>query len=271
MGNNKQQCLSLIAEKSNHFKPDIAIVLGSGLGAFADQVDIICDLPYQDLPGFPEPGVGGHAGCLRLGHIGGTAVALLMGRAHYYEHGNPAAMRLPVEVLAGLGCDTLLLTNAAGSLLHAAPGSVMMLTDHLNFTGQSPLFGIDSDHRFVDMSTAYNPEIQKKLVQIAEQNDITLHQGVYAWMSGPQFETPSEIKALRIMGADAVGMSTVPEVILGQFYGMKVGALSIITNYAAGMLSLALSHDQTIEYAAKAAGDVRTLLTEFVSQFKRSN
>ncbi len=175
-----------------------------------------------------------------------------------------------VETLHGLGCETLLLTNAAGSLLpEAQPGSVMMLTDHINFTGVSPLFGETETSRFVNMADAYNPSLCDKFRDAAKTKNITLHEGVYIWFCGPSFETPAEIKAAKLLGADAVGMSTVPEVILARFYGLNVAAVSIITNMAAGMSDEHLTHDHSIENAAKAKSDLQKLLSEFLLQYNK--
>ena len=250
-------------------KPQVAIILGSGLGPFADTLEPIAEISYGDLPGFPEPGVGGHAGRLILAKVGDTVAAVLQGRAHYYEKGEADVMAVPVRTLAAIGCETLILTNAAGSLLtEAGPGAVMLITDHLNMTGVSPLFGETGNERFVNMGDAYEPALNQLFMSIAEKQQIELHQGVYAWMSGPQFETNAEIRALRTLGSDAVGMSTVPEVILGKHQGMKVAALSIITNYAAGMSETPLSHEQTIDKAALATESVKTLLTRFLEEYQ---
>lgn len=248
------------------FKPRIGIVLGSGLGDFADAVDAVATLPYGDLPGFPRPGVGGHAGRLVLGHIGTMPVALMQGRAHYYEHGRPDGMRAAIECLKQIGCDILLLTNAAGSLRpEMPPGSIMLIEDHINFTGVSPLFGESGDARFVDMVDAYDPVLRQRLRHAAEQAGIALQGGVYIWFCGPNFETPAEIRAAKALGADAVGMSTVPEVILARYVGLKVAALSIITNPAAGMGAMPLTHAQTMAAGKRASEDVCRLLTAFLA------
>ena len=254
--------------------PKVAIILGSGLGPFADTLEPIAEISYSELPGFPEPGVGGHAGRLLLakgvkGAEVDTTFVVLQGRAHYYEKGEADVMAVPVRTLAAIGCETLVLTNAAGSLLtEAGPGAVMLITDHLNMTGVSPLFGETGNQRFVNMGDAYEPALNQMFLSIAEKQDIELHQGVYAWMSGPQFETNAEIRALRTLGTDAVGMSTVPEVILAKHQGMKVAALSIITNYAAGMSETPLSHEQTIDKAALATESVKALLTHFLKEYQ---
>lgn len=201
----------------------------------------------------------------------GHPLIILNGRVHFYEQGEAGVMAPVIATLNDLGVETLIITNAAGSLLNAAPGSVMMIKDYINFTGQSPLFGVEDNRRFVSMSKAYDAQYRYQLRQIAETNDIHLAQGVYAWMVGPQFETPAEIRAIRMMGADAVGMSTVPETILARYHGMKVAALSIITNYGAGMEDVRLSHEQTLEYAPKAAAKVQILISGFLANLYQTN
>ena len=268
MGNNK--AVEIIRSKADGRHPKVAIILGTGLGPFAENIENKIIFSYKDLPGFPDAGVKGHAGQLILGQINDIEIVVLQGRAHYYESGKPDIMRIPVETLHGLGCETLLLTNAAGSLLpEAQPGSVMMLTDHINFTGVSPLFGETETSRFVNMADAYNPILCDKFRDAAKTKNITLHEGVYIWFCGPSFETPAEIKAAKLLGADAVGMSTVPEVILARFYGLNVAAVSIITNMAAGMSDEHLTHAHSIKNAAKATSDLQTLLSEFLLQYNK--
>jgi purine-nucleoside phosphorylase len=264
-----EQCVAVIRARAPDFRPRAGIVLGSGLGDYANEFAPVASISYADLPGFPAPGVAGHAGKLILGKVGGTPVALLAGRAHYYEHGDASVMKVPVRTLAALGCEMLVLTNSAGSLkLDMPPGRVMLITDHINFTGQSPLFGETGSERFVDMVGAYDATSAQRLKDIAEARNIPLHQGTYMWFCGPSFETPAEIRAANVLGADAVGMSTVPEVILARHAKMKVAALSIVTNFAAGMSDEKLSHAHTLENAKRAAESVRTLLNEFISNLK---
>ncbi|MCX7364328.1 MAG: purine-nucleoside phosphorylase [Alphaproteobacteria bacterium] len=248
----------------DRFKPRVAVVLGSGLGGFADDVDAVETIPYGDLPGFPTLGVGSHVGRLVLGHVGPTKVAVLQGRAHYYERGRADEMKGAIRALAAAGCETLLLTNAAGSLrLDMGPGAVMAISDHINFTGVNPLFGDTGDSRFVDMVDAYDPKLRVALRAAGDD----VHEGVYIWFSGPSFETPAEIRAARTLGADAVGMSTVPETILARQAGMKVAGLSLMTNYAAGLGGESLSHEQTLTVANEAAGKVRRLLRTFLERY----
>ena len=259
----------VIARAAPGFRPRVAVILGSGLGGFVEGVKQAAAIPYGDLAGFPSTTVGGHAGRLVLGHVGPTPVALLQGRVHYYERGQIDEMRVPIRTMAELGCETVLQTNAAGSLRpDMPPGSVMAIRDHINFTGQNPLFGIGSgNERFVDMVDAYDPALRKKLLDAAQAADVVCHEGVYIFFSGPSFETPAEINAARVLGADAVGMSTAPETVLARHAGMKVVALSLMTNYAAGLVPGALGHDHTIAVASAASGNVARLLYTFLEQY----
>ncbi|MBE0531923.1 MAG: purine-nucleoside phosphorylase [Rhodospirillales bacterium] len=245
--------------------PSFAIVLGSGLGAVADALTDAVAIPFGDLPGFPLPLVRGHAGRLVLGRLGGRDVAVMQGRAHYYEAGDVAAMKVPLRALAITGCPAMIFTNSAGSLrLEVGPGSLMMITDHINFAAANPLIGEPGEESFVDMTEAYDAELRARLRAAAGRLDIPLHEGVYAWFSGPSFETPAEIHAARTLGADAVGMSTVPEVLLARWLGLRIAALSIIANPAAGMAGKALTHETSVTEAARAADDLTRLLTTFL-------
>ena len=258
----------VIARAAPGFRPKVAVVLGSGLGGFAADVKTIATIPYGELQGFPQTTVGSHAGKLVLGHVGPTAVAVLQGRAHYYERGRADEMKGAIDTLAGLGCETLLQTNAAGSLrLDMPPGSAMAITDHINFTGVNPLFGESGDGRFVDMVDAYDPKLVAQMLAAAKSANILCHDGVYIWFSGPSFDTPAEIRAARVLGADAVGMSTVPETILARRAGLRVAALSLMTNYAAGLSRDKLGHEQTIAVARESEGRMRRLLRLFLEQY----
>ncbi|MEQ1941462.1 purine-nucleoside phosphorylase [Mesorhizobium sp. VNQ89] len=240
----------ILKSKLGSLKPYVAIVLGSGLGPLADEVSNPVRIPYADLPGFPPSGVSGHAGEVVAGEFGGRPVLLLAGRAHYYEHGDAGVMRPVLEALAAIGIDRLILTNAAGSLREdIPPGSVMLITDHINFSGSNPLFGEPSERRFVGLTEAYDARLRAAIEASAEATGTPLAKGVYMWFSGPSFETPAEIRMARVMGADAVGMSTVPEVILARFLGLRVAACSVVTNLAAGMTGSELSHQETKDMA----------------------
>ena len=255
---------TLIRSRAGDAPPVLGLILGSGLGHLAEEVEGVA-IPYDDLPGFPHAGVSGHNPKLVIGTLEGARVAVFGGRAHYYEHGNPAEMRVPLEVLKALGCTQLLLTNAAGSLRSdIPPGDLMMLNDHIAFAGANPLIGEPSDARFVPLTEAHDAEIRAGLSRAAEAEGIPLPQGVYCWFSGPSFETPAEIRAAKVLGADAVGMSTVPEVILARFLGLRVAAISVITNMGAGMADEQISHEQTKAMAPLGAAKLERILRRYL-------
>ena len=246
--------------------PAVGIVLGSGLGDFATTLEGAVTVPYGELEGFPTPGVSGHTGSLIVGRISGLPVAVMAGRGHYYEHGRPDAMRPALETLKALGIGDLIFTNAAGSLRKDfPPGAVMLITDHINFSGTNPLIGEPSDARFVGMSEAYDAALQRAALKAADEEAVDLHRGVYMWFSGPSFETPAEIRAARALGADAVGMSTVPEVILARFLGRRVLAFSVVTNYGAGMTDGELSHGETKEMAPRGGEKLTRVLKRLLA------
>lgn len=263
-----EEALALVRRRLPDLRPRLGLVLGSGFGEVAAEVEEPQVFGYGELPGFPRASVAGHAGRLVLGRLEGVAVALLQGRAHYYERGDAAAMKLPIRLLRALGADALLLTNAAGSLrADMPPGSFMAIADHLNLTGVSPLFGEEGAGRFASMVDAYDPALRDLLVRAARRAGERLHEGVYVWFSGPQFETPAEIRAARLLGGDAVGMSTVPETILARHAGLRVAGLSLVTNMAAGLGAEALSHAHTLGLAAEAAARARGLIRAFVREY----
>ncbi|KQV44319.1 MULTISPECIES: purine-nucleoside phosphorylase [unclassified Rhizobium] len=256
----------LLKVRISGLQPRYGIVLGSGLGSLVEGVTDAVRISYADVPGFPVSAVSGHAGELVAGRIGGVPVVVLSGRVHYYERGDANAMRGPIETLKALGIEALILTNSAGSLREdLPPGSVMMITDHINFSGESPLIGVDSDARFVGLTAAYDAELADAIRAAAIKLDIPLGAGVYMWFSGPNFETPAEIRMARILGADAVGMSTVPEVILARFFGLKVAAASVITNYGAGMTGAELSHHETKDMAPVGGQRLAAILKTMIS------
>lgn len=243
----------------------IGLILGSGLGHLAGAVQGVA-IPYADLPGFPHAGVSGHNPNLVIGDLEGVRVAVFGGRAHYYESGDPGVMRLPLEVLADLGAGALIATNAAGSLRpDIRPGDLMLLSDHINFSGLNPLIGEPTDRRFVPMTDAHDPALRAGLKAAAAAEAVPLAEGVYAWYSGPSFETPAEIRAIRTLGADAVGMSTVPEVILARFLGLRVAAVSTITNMAAGLSDEQISHDHTKAMAPLGAAKLERVLRRWLA------
>ncbi len=264
-------CAALVRARTD-LKPRIGLVLGSGLGAFADTVEDAVRFPFTDLPGFPISTVTGHRGELIVGRIAGVPIALLSGRAHYYEHGDAAAMKTPIATFAELGCEAVILTNAAGGLdPDVGPGELMIITDHINFAGTNPLFGEMGDKRFVGLTQAYDLDLQAAFRAAAETEGVRLSTGVYMWFNGPSFETPAEIRAARILGAQAVGMSTVPEVILARYFGLKVAAVSTITNFAAGMTGNELSHEETKENGPKGAEKLKRLLPRVIAAFGRES
>ncbi|MEX2518051.1 MAG: purine-nucleoside phosphorylase [Paracoccaceae bacterium] len=249
--------------------PRIGLILGSGLGAMTDEMEHATRFPSADLPGFPISGVSGHAGALTLGRLEGVEVAMLSGRQHYYEAGDAAAMRPVLECFKALGVELVFLTNAAGSTRQEIPpGSLMAIRDHINFSGRDPLIGREGDDRFVSMVNAYDDKLRLRLRWWAEEAGLELVEGVYAWFSGPSFETPAEISAIRTLGADAVGMSTAPECVIARHLGLPVCAVSVITNYAAGMTGADLSHAETKSEAAKAESRFRALIRAFVGSYR---
>jgi purine-nucleoside phosphorylase len=258
--------IDLLVERLDGLVPRTAIVLGSGLGSLVDDVTDQVRVPYAELNGFPHGGVTGHAGELVAGYLGRAPVIMLSGRAHYYEHGEARAMRFPLEVMKGLGVQSLILTNSAGSVREdMPPGSVMQITDHINYSGMNPLIGEQGDGRFVGMTSAYDQDLSLEMRNAAIRKGIPLFGGVYMWFSGPSFETPAEIRMARTLGADAVGMSTVPEVILARYFGLRVAAASVITNFAAGMTGAELSHDETKDMAPVGGKHLAAVLREMLS------
>ncbi|WAP70485.1 purine-nucleoside phosphorylase [Jiella pelagia] len=247
--------------------PVAAMVLGSGLGDLTARVAVAARIPFAEIPGFPVSAVSGHAGEVVLGRLGGRSVMIVSGRAHYYESGDAAAMRPVIEAIAGLGIGRLLLTNSAGSVrADIPPGSVMIIEDHIAFSGMNPLIGEASDSRFVGMTRAYDEGLRAGLAAAATTLGEPVFGGVYMWFSGPSFETPAEIRMACILGADAVGMSTVPETILARFFGLKVVAASVITNFGAGMTGAELSHDETKEMAPKGGARLSRIVEAMLAE-----
>ena len=255
-------------EISNNIKPDIAVILGSGLTNFFDNENISLTISYESLPEFPQPTVKGHAGKLVLGKIGEKNIACMYGRSHIYEGHAPQLLANPIRVLKDIGCKLLIVTNAAGSLDQNMPaGSLMAITDHINWSGFNPLIGLNADEygpRFNDMSDGYSNKYRSKLLEVAKKTNQKLFEGIYCMYSGPNFETPAEIKALKVIGGNAVGMSTVPEVLVANHCGLSVVAISVITNLAAGMNKTKLSHQETLENAALAESHILNLIKNFI-------
>lgn len=246
------------------FKPEIGMILGSGLGDYADQIENPIRIPYKQIPEFPISTVAGHAGQFVLGEHLGKKVIVMQGRFHYYEGYSQRQITMPVRIMKRLGVEKLVVTNAAGGVnLAFEAGTLMMISDHINFSGSNPLVGANLDEfgpRFPDMSNVYDKHLRSVLRQEAQKEDIALDEGVYMMFSGPNYETPAEVRMARALGADAVGMSTVPETIAACHCGMKILGISCITNMAAGVLDAPLCHDEVVETANRVRADfVRVL------------
>jgi purine-nucleoside phosphorylase len=248
----------------------LGVILGSGFQGVLSAMEITATIPYSVVPGFPRPSVPGHDGRVVCGRLGGVAVVVLAGRVHYYEGHAMEAVTFGVRVLARLGVETLLITNAAGGLdpRHRV-GDFMMLADHINLMGVNPLRGVPvrDGSGFVDLTRAYDPGLQTVLRRAARRAKVTLRQGVYLAVSGPSYETPAEIRAFRRLGADAVGMSTVPEVIVARQHGLRVAALSCITNLAAGIGGEALDHAEVLATGARVSASATRLITHFATLY----
>ncbi len=241
-------------------------MLGSGFSSLVNALENRLTIPYRKLNGFPKLGVGGHAGEAAIGKIAGIPVIILSGRAHYYEGHSLEAITFPIRVLAEYGIETLLLTNAAGAInKNFKPGNFMLFKDHINFIGDNPLRGCipNGRERFIDLSSTYDSTLIEQLMAAAQKTKTKLHQGVYCAVSGPSYETPSEIRAFAKLGVDAIGMSTVPEAIVARQCGMKVAALSCITNAAAGISKSPLTHEEVLQIGRRASRNATKLITEF--------
>lgn len=249
--------------------PRTAVLLGSGWGRLGEALQPRAELDYAELPAFPALGVAGHSGRVRIGTVGGAELMLLSGRKHTYEDGDPAAMKGAIRTLAAAGVTTLVQTNAAGSLDPAMPpGSLMLIEDHLNVVQRSPLHGETDNRRFVDLAEAYAAPLRAQAQAAADAIGLPLFRGVYAWVLGPQFETPAEIRMLQRLGAQAVGMSTVPETILARHAGLQVLALSMITNMGCGLSDEKLSHAHTLASAEAAADAALRLMTALLPRLE---
>lgn len=255
-----------IQERFADRRPETALILGSGLGALAESIESPLTIEYAGIPDFPVSTVPGHAGRIVIGELEGKVVMVFQGRFHYYEGYSMEDVVLPVRVMALLGIRTLILTNAAGGINTSfEPGDLMCISDHIKLTGLSPLRGPNIDDfgpRFNDMSNAYSGELRRIMHEAAARTGTALREGVYAYMTGPSFETPAEIKMLRVLGADAVGMSTVPEVIIAAHAGMRAAGISTITNMAAGILDQPLSHEEVMETGARVKEKLLALIGE---------
>lgn len=260
--------------QATSLRPALAVVLGSGFDSFRAAVTPALEIPYRRLPGFLRPRVEGHPGQIVIGHVQDTPVLLVCGRCHYYEGHSLEDVTFPVRVLAGCGVRAVVLTNAAGGINRSfRPGDFMGLTDHLNLMGANALRGTTGQGAaaFVDLSQTYDPGLRKLFRSAARQTGVRLHWGIYAAMAGPAYETPAEIRALAMLGADAVGMSTVPEAIVARQCGLRVAALSCITNRAAGLSERAITHEEVLARAREVQHQAALLLGRFIGLWGREN
>lgn len=263
------KAVKYIKEKVD-FVPEVAVILGSGLGNLADGIENPVYVDYKEIEGFPVSTAPGHNGRFIFGTLEGKKLACMQGRFHFYEGYDMNTVVLGVRVLRRLGCEKLIVTNAAGGINTSfVPGDIMMISDHINFMGTNVLIGKNDDSlgtRFPDMSFAYDPKLREKAEKCAKELGISIKNGVYLGCTGPSYETPAEIRAFRILGADAVGMSTVPEVIAANHCGMKVLAFSLITNMAAGILKQPLSEEEVLETGAKKGRELQQLIEKMIRE-----
>ena len=243
---------------------EVAIVTGTGLSALADGLLDPIVTPYAELPGFPQAHSPGHPGMVVVGMQEGVRVAYLQGRAHFYETGDPACMADPLETMALMGAQTVLLTCAAGSLrADLVPGVAVAITDHINLTGFNPLIGV-TENNYINLNEAYDRRVLRRLKRAAQQGGVTLHEGVYMWFAGPTFETPAEIRIARMLGADLVGMSIVPETIIARRLALNVGALAVVTNFGAGFSGGNPSHSESRQVAASGGVVLKRMIRAFL-------
>ena len=265
-----QKCLESVRAKTD-FVPKVAIVLGSGLGDYANDIKVECEIDYHDIEGFPVSTVPGHAGKFIFGYVGEVPVVCMKGRVHYYEGYPISDVVLPTRLMKLMGAKVLFLTNASGGLNTSfCAGDFMMLTDHIACFAPNPLIGANIDElgtRFTDMSHVYDKDLRDIIESTAKENNIKLQKGVYAQLTGPSFESPAEIRMLRTLGVDAVGMSTVVEAIAANHMGMKICCISCVCNLAAGMTDNPLTHEEVQAAANEAAPKFKKLLTESVKKF----
>ncbi|MBC8588406.1 purine-nucleoside phosphorylase [Paratissierella segnis] len=249
-------------------KPEIGLVLGSGLGDLAEKIKDSIILKYKDIPNFPESTVEGHKGQLIVGTLGDKQVIAMQGRFHYYEGYTLKEITFPIRCMIGLGIDNLIVTNAAGGVNSTfKPGDLMIIKDHINFTGNNPLIGENLDEkgpRFVDMTFAYNKDLMDIAIRSGKNLNIDLKTGIYMCFTGPTYETPAEVRMANVMGADAVGMSTVPEVIVANHEGIKVLGISCITNMASGILNKPLNHEEVVETSMKVKNEFENLIIDII-------
>jgi purine-nucleoside phosphorylase len=268
-----EETLSFLRERITR-APGVILVLGSGLGALAEEIVDPVAIPYAEIPGFQRSTVTGHAGRLVAGIMNGVEVVAMQGRFHLYEGWEPTVVGLPIRALAALGAEALVVSNAAGGVRAGLQaGDLMLIADHLNLMGRNPLVGpvVGGEDRFPDMSAPYDPEFRKIALGLALEQKLRLEEGVYAGMLGPSYETPAEIRMLRLLGADAVGMSTVPEVIVARALGLRVLGISLISNLAAGISPTPLSHAEVMEAGARAQPRFTRLIRELLPRIASPN
>nr|WP_078550552.1 purine-nucleoside phosphorylase [Litchfieldia alkalitelluris] len=269
---NKQAINTSAEFLKNKFStaPEIGLILGSGLGVLADEIENAIKIPYSDIPEFPVSTVEGHAGQLVYGTLRGKTVLAMQGRFHFYEGYSLEKVTFPIRVMKQLGVSTLIVTNAAGGVNESfEAGDLMLISDHINNMGTNPLLGEndkDLGVRFPDMSEAYSKELRKLARSVAEKLNINIKEGIYVGNTGPSYETPAEVRMLRVLGGDAVGMSTVPEVIVARHSGLKVLGISCISNMAAGILDQPLTHDEVIETTEKVKANFLAFVKEIVNR-----
>ncbi len=259
-----------IKAKIGDIPPKIGVILGSGLGDFADLIENPIIIDYEDVEGFPKSTVTGHAGKLIYGDIAGEKVLCMQGRLHLYEGHHPSRIALVMHVFKELGVENMIVTNASGSLnIDCPPGNLVLINDHINFSFQNPMVGPNDKRvgqRFFDMCDAYSLELREKMHKAAKAVDIDLREGVYMMVMGPNFETPAEIRAFKTLGADVIGMSTVPDVLACVHAGIKVVAVATVTNFGAGMENTCLSHAETLSQAEKVSEKLQKLVVQFIKE-----
>ena len=264
-----QEAADAVRKRIENRRPSVAVVLGSGLGFFTQRIRNAVTIPYRDIPGFPEPTVIGHGGELVVGSLGGKEIIAQSGRFHLYEGHDPEVAALPVRTFAALGVKTLLLTNAAGGIRRTfAQGAVMLIADHVNLTFRNPLLGavLPGEERFPDMSDPYDSTLRGLARTVAREKQVRLEEGVYVQLLGPSFETPAEIRMLDRLGADAVGMSTVIEVIAARARGLRCLGFSVVTNLASGISPTKLNHEEVMETAGRVTGDLGALIEGIIER-----
>ncbi|MDH3652278.1 MAG: purine-nucleoside phosphorylase [Saprospiraceae bacterium] len=261
---------SSIIEQTDGWKPQVAVVLGSGFADWVNTIEVIHHIPYEQIRGFPSTTVDGHKGTLVTGRVGQVSVIVMQGRFHYYEGHSMRDLSIPVRVFRDLGVETLFLTNAAGAInTEFVPGNLMLIQDHINLVGNNPLIGLNLERyglRFPDAASIYTPALQDLASEIADEMNLDLKKGVYVFTTGPSFETPAEIRMMRTIGADVVGMSTVPEAIVANHAGMQVFGLSLVSNYGSGMSPVVLTHEEVMETMSKVSIEANQFINMIISR-----